>query len=108
MSENIQVLTDDTFDQAVADSPLPVLVDFWAPWCGPCRAVAPILAELSAEMGSKLCFAKMNVDENPATPGKFKVRSIPCLIVFRKGEELGRVVGHKGKQILQAELEKML
>jgi thioredoxin 1 len=108
MSDNIQVLTDDSFDQAVADASLPILVDFWADWCGPCKAVAPILAELSEEMSAKLSFAKINVDQNPATPSKFKVRSIPCLIVFRKGEEIGRVVGHKGKQVLMAEVEKML
>jgi thioredoxin 1 len=108
MSENIKELTDDTFGQALKESALPLLVDFWAPWCGPCRALAPILGELSEELSSKLAFAKINVDENSETPGKFNVRTIPCLIIYDKSEEIGRVTGHKGKQILLSELEKIL
>jgi thioredoxin 1 len=108
MSENIKELTDDIFDQALSDSALPVLIDFWAPWCGPCRALSPILGELSEEMSSKLSFAKINVDDNQEAPSKYNVRTIPCLIVFKDSKEIGRVVGHKGKNILMAELEKML
>ncbi|MDR2368387.1 MAG: thioredoxin [Deltaproteobacteria bacterium] len=108
MSENIQELTDDVFDQTLSDTALPILVDFWAPWCGPCRALAPILGELSEEMSSKLAFAKINVDENQDAPSKYNVRTIPCLIVFKNGQEVGRVVGHRGKQNLSAELEKLL
>ena len=106
MSENIKELTDGIFDQALSDSNLPLLVDFWAPWCGPCRALAPILGELSEEMSSVLAFAKINVDDNQEAPSKYNVRTIPCLIMFKNGQEIGRVVGHKGKQTLSAELEK--
>jgi thioredoxin 1 len=108
MSENIKELTDESFDQILSESQLPILVDFWAPWCGPCRALAPILGELSQELSSKLAFAKINVDENQDTPGKYNVRTIPCLIVYKDSQEIGRVVGHKGKQVILAELEKML
>jgi thioredoxin 1 len=108
MSENIKELTDDIFDQTLSDSTLPILIDFWAPWCGPCRALSPILGELSEEMSDKLSFAKINVDDNQEAPSKYNVRTIPCLIVFKDSQEIGRVVGHKGKNILMAELEKML
>jgi thioredoxin 1 len=108
MSESIQVLTDETFDQTLEGSPVPVLVDFWAPWCGPCRLVAPVLEELAEEMRDKLSFAKINVDENQESPNKFKIRSIPCLIVFRGGQEIGRVIGHKGKKDLVRELDAIL
>lgn len=108
MSESIQVLTDDIFDKTIGDSSLPVLVDFWAPWCGPCRMVAPVLEELSGEMADRLAFAKINVDENQESPNKFKIRSIPCLIIFRQGQEIGRVIGHKGKKDLVRELDTIL
>ncbi|MDR1545751.1 MAG: thioredoxin [Deltaproteobacteria bacterium] len=108
MPDNVQVLTDDNFSQVLADSQVPVLVDFWAPWCGPCRAAAPVLQELAGEFNERLVFAKINVDENQAAPTKFKVRSIPCFIVFKAGQEIGRIVGHKGKQALQKDLEKLL
>ena len=108
MSESIQVLTDETFDKHLGDSPIPVLVDFWAPWCGPCRLVAPVLEELAGEMAGKLAFAKINVDENQDSPNKFKIRSIPCLIVFKGGQEVGRVIGHKGKKDLVKELDTLL
>jgi thioredoxin 1 len=108
MSENMRILTDGDFDKALRDSALPVLVDFWAPWCGPCRLVAPILEELAGEMSDRLAFAKLNVDENQDSPNKFKVRSIPCLIVFRGGQEIGRVVGNMGKKDLARELDNIL
>jgi thioredoxin 1 len=108
MSENILVLTDETFDKTLAENSLPVLVDFWAPWCTPCRSIAPILDELAGEMSSRLVFAKMNVDENGDTPTKLNVRSIPCLILFKSGAEAGRLLGGKGKQVLQDALEKLL
>jgi thioredoxin 1 len=106
MSENIQVLTDQTFVDSLTDSP--TVIDFWASWCGPCQALAPVLEELSVEMKDKLIFAKINVDENNEMAGKFKIRNIPCLIVFKNKEEIGRVLGHKEKKELKAELEKYL
>ncbi|MDR1314297.1 MAG: thioredoxin [Deltaproteobacteria bacterium] len=107
MSDNITVLTDATFSDFVQGTPLS-LVDFWAPWCGPCQALAPVLDELAGEMKDRLKFAKINVDENGDTATQFRIRSIPCLIVFRGEEEAGRILGHKDKADLQAELEKLL
>ncbi|MDR2386968.1 MAG: thioredoxin [Deltaproteobacteria bacterium] len=108
MSDNIQELTDENFDQTLSDTSLPLLIDFWAPWCGPCRALAPILLELSQEMSAKLAFAKINVELHQEAPSKYNVRTIPCLIVFKGGQEIGRLVGHKGKNVLIEELEKIL
>ncbi|MDR2340447.1 MAG: thioredoxin [Deltaproteobacteria bacterium] len=104
MSENILVLTDDTFDDSLPAGT--TLVDFWAPWCGPCQALAPVLEELSGELKGKLDFAKINVDENNDMAAKYKIRSIPCLIIFKEKSEVGRIVGHKDKQELRKELEK--
>ncbi|MDR1166194.1 MAG: thioredoxin [Deltaproteobacteria bacterium] len=106
MSGNILVLTDQTFDQSLPSGP--TVVDFWAPWCGPCQALAPVLEQLSVELADKLSFAKINVDENSEAATKFRIRSIPCLIVFKEKAEVGRVVGHKDKTELKAELESLL
>jgi thioredoxin 1 len=106
MSENIKVLTDLTFADSLTEST--TVIDFWASWCGPCQALAPVLEELSVEMKDKLKFAKINVDENNDTASKFRIRNIPCLIVFKNKEEVGRVLGHKEKKELKAELEKFL
>jgi thioredoxin 1 len=108
MSANITELTDITFEEAITKSPTPILVDFWAPWCGPCRALAPVLEELSGTLAGRMAFAKMNVDENQDNAGRLKVRSIPCLIVFKEGQEIGRIIGHKGKTELTSELENLL
>src|SRR5690606_31332698 len=96
-------LTDQTFDEEIAGSAEPVLVDFWAEWCGPCKQVAPILDEIAAEQAGKLRIAKLNVDENPDAARRFGVMSIPTMILFKDGVEAERLVGARGKgQILEA------
>ena len=86
-------VTDATFESLVLKSDLPVLLDFWAPWCGPCRAVGPIIDELAKEYEGKVRVVKMNVDENPATPTKFGIRAIPTLVVFKNGEPVEQITG---------------
>ena len=93
MAENIINVSDSNFESMVLQSDLPVLVDFWASWCAPCRAIAPIVEEMSNEYAGKVRVAKMNVDENPATPGKYGVRGIPTLILFKGGKVLDQLVG---------------
>ncbi|HEV2310081.1 MAG TPA: thioredoxin [Acidimicrobiia bacterium] len=104
---NITKLTDATFDETISGSEQPVLVDFWAEWCGPCKMIAPVLEELAHENGTKLRIAKLNVDENPNTAMRYNVMSIPTLLVFKPGEtgqEARRLVGAKGKAQLLQEL----
>lgn len=99
-------VTDATFASAVEHSPLPVVVDLWAAWCGPCRTLAPVLDELAQEMAGRLRFAKLNVDENPATASRFNVRSIPTLLVIKGGREVDRIVGAQPKTVLARQLER--
>ena len=101
-------VTDAEWPAEVLESELPVLVDFWAEWCGPCRLVGPIVDQIAAEQGGKLKVLKLNVDENPATARDYKVMSIPTLLVIKGGQEAKRIVGAKGKGQLEADLAEFL
>jgi thioredoxin 2 len=102
------VVTDATFAAAVERSPLPVLVDAWAAWCGPCRMLAPTVDELAAELEGQVRVAKLDVDANPATASRFDIRSIPTLLVFAGGREVDRIVGVQPKQAIRARLERFI
>ncbi len=105
MSEQIVHLTDATFEQEVLQSDVPVVVDYWAEWCGPCKMIGPILEELAVEYGDKVKITKINIDENAQTPPKFGIRSIPTLMVFKGGEVEGTKVGAASKSDLTAFIE---
>ncbi len=108
MSGTIAEVTDNNFQAEVIESEVPVLVDFWAPWCGPCRMVAPVVEEIAQERGEALKVVKLNIDENQNTAVQFNVMSIPTLMLFRNGEVAKTVIGAYPKRKLEAELEPAL
>ena len=103
---NVQAITDTDFDTEVLKSSAPVLVDFWATWCGPCRALAPKIDELSSTYTGKVKFVKMDVDQNPETAGRFGVRGIPTLILFKNGQMVDQLVGNQPKEVIENVLQK--
>jgi thioredoxin 1 len=104
VSDNVKTLTDATFDEVVKSADKPILVDFWAEWCGPCKAIAPILEEFATEQSEKFTVGKLDVDVNVATATKFSVMSIPTLLLFKDGEVVARLVGAKPKGALLQEI----
>ncbi len=108
MSEEISHITDDSFEQEVLQSDGPVLVDYWAEWCGPCKMIAPLLDEIAGEYKGKLKVAKLNIDDNPNTPPKYGVRGIPTLMIFKNGNAEATKVGALSKSQLTAFIDQSI
>ncbi|MBM4428763.1 MAG: thioredoxin [Chloroflexi bacterium] len=108
MSKDTLHVTDATFQKEVLEATVPVLVDFWAPWCGPCRMVAPIIDELASDYNGRAVIAKLNTDENAETPGKYGIMGIPTMILFRDGQEVERLVGAHPKKAIAEKLDALL
>ena len=108
MSDAVVQVSDSTFDAEVLKSSIPVLVDFWAEWCGPCRVMSPIIDAVAPLYKGRLKFGKLNVDENQEAPTKFGVMNIPTMILFKSGKEAERIVGSMSKEELQKKIEKVL
>jgi len=104
----VMQITDSEFETKILKADLPSLVDFWAPWCGPCKVIGPVIEELAEEYTGKIQVTKMNVDENPATPGKYTIRAIPTLILFKNGQIVDQITGAVGKTQLKNMIEKAL
>lgn len=105
----VQSVDDASFGAEVLNIPdRPVLVDFWAPWCGPCRMVSPVVEEMEQKFGERLKVVKLNTDENSSTSMKYQISGIPCLIIFKNGEEINRLVGYRPAEMLSQDIEKSL
>lgn len=108
MAEGVLEIDDSRFDKEVKQSDKPVVVDFWAPWCGPCKAIGPTLEKLAEEFGDRVKFVKCNVDDNPITPSKYGIRAIPTLIFFKDGADIERITGMVAKAKLEDAISKLL
>lgn len=106
--KNLLQITDESFESDILQNETPSLVDFWAAWCGPCRAIAPVIEELADQYEGKVCIAKMNVDENPKTPGKYGIRAIPTLIIFKNGEVAEQITGAVSKSHIEEAIKKVI
>jgi thioredoxin 1 len=105
VASEVKTLTDATFDDEVGKAPTPMIVDFWAPWCGPCRMVGPIIDEIAQEHGDKVCIGKLNVDENPGAASKFGIMSIPTIMLFKDGQPDKKIIGARSKADFEREFE---
>ncbi|MFM7829821.1 MAG: thioredoxin [Actinomycetota bacterium] len=108
MADGVLTLTSSNFDETVKSASTPIIVDFWAEWCGPCKAIAPVLSEIAKEQAGKVTIAKLNVDDNGDIAQRFGVMSIPTLLVFNKGEMKKKMIGAKGKSQLLAEIAEFI
>ncbi|NNG02298.1 MAG: thioredoxin [Desulfobacteraceae bacterium] len=108
MAEGIIEISDSNFDAEIMASDKPAVVDFWAPWCGPCKAIGPVIEELATSFGDKIKFTKCNVDDNPVTPGKFGIKAIPTLIFFKDGKVVEQITGMVAKPKLEEAINNVL
>ena len=108
MAEGVMDINDDSFEEDVLKAAIPVLVDFWAPWCGPCKAIAPTVEQLAKDFGDKIKFTKCNVDDNPITPAKYGIRAIPTLMFFKDGEIAEQITGMVAKAKLEEAISKLV
>jgi thioredoxin 1 len=108
MAQNVVEIEDSSFDKEIVQSDKPAMVDFWAPWCGPCKAIAPVVNDLAGTYGDRIKFAKCNVDDNPITPGKFGIKAIPTLIFFKDGQVVDQITGMVAKSKLEEAIKKVL
>lgn len=108
MAGNVAEIDDSRFESEVLQSDQPVLVDFWAPWCGPCKAIGPVIEELAGNFGDQIKFMKCNVDDNPVTPGKYGIKAIPTLIFFKEGKVADQITGMVAKSKLEESINKVL
>jgi len=108
MAENIMELTDNDFEIMVIQSQIPVVVDFWAPWCGPCKMIAPVMSELASEYAGKLAVAKMDIAQYPQTAVKYGIKSIPALLFFKKGQVAATVIGAVSKEKIKTQIEEII